>query len=179
MIICVAVYARSLCISPYLAAKLKVSYVSSFNRVGIVFCGRQSPGGHNVVWGLLNGLKIHNSRSTLLGFLGELHLVYWILDFFLFVFGGWINMLICFNMSYATWIQICLYSNCCREWISFCHGRWHLIGSFLHCVQVVLKVYLLRKLLRLLTTYLQPTRTKVGSIRMKLLMFWYEIVSGL
>ncbi|KAJ9186276.1 hypothetical protein P3X46_001874 [Hevea brasiliensis] len=39
-------------------------------RVGIVFCGRQSPGGHNVVWGLLNALKIHNPNSTLLGFLG-------------------------------------------------------------------------------------------------------------
>ncbi|KDP36731.1 hypothetical protein JCGZ_08022 [Jatropha curcas] len=39
-------------------------------RVGIVFCGRQSPGGHNVIWGLLNALKIHNPNSTLLGFLG-------------------------------------------------------------------------------------------------------------
>ncbi|MFS7960001.1 putative diphosphate--fructose-6-phosphate 1-phosphotransferase [Helianthus anomalus] len=39
-------------------------------RVGVVFCGRQSPGGHNVVWGLHEALKIHNSKSTLLGFLG-------------------------------------------------------------------------------------------------------------
>ncbi|KAG8377189.1 hypothetical protein BUALT_Bualt08G0002300 [Buddleja alternifolia] len=39
-------------------------------RVGIVFCGRQSPGGHNVIWGLLDALKIHNPKSTLLGFLG-------------------------------------------------------------------------------------------------------------
>ncbi|KAG6776723.1 hypothetical protein POTOM_020251 [Populus tomentosa] len=39
-------------------------------RVGIVFCGRQSPGGHNVIWGLHNALKIHNPNSTLLGFLG-------------------------------------------------------------------------------------------------------------
>nr|XP_043633896.1 pyrophosphate--fructose 6-phosphate 1-phosphotransferase subunit alpha-like [Erigeron canadensis] len=39
-------------------------------RVGLVFCGRQSPGGHNVVWGLHEALKIHNSESTLLGFLG-------------------------------------------------------------------------------------------------------------
>ncbi|KAL8211560.1 hypothetical protein R6Q57_005997 [Mikania cordata] len=39
-------------------------------RVGLVFCGRQSPGGHNVVWGLHEGLKIHNPKSTLLGFLG-------------------------------------------------------------------------------------------------------------
>lgn len=46
---------------------------SSFYRVGIVFCGRQSPGGHNVIWGLYNALKIHNSNSVLLGFLGELH----------------------------------------------------------------------------------------------------------
>lgn len=39
-------------------------------RVGIVFCGRQSPGGHNVMWGLLDTLKIHNPKSILLGFLG-------------------------------------------------------------------------------------------------------------
>ncbi|EXB56254.1 Pyrophosphate--fructose 6-phosphate 1-phosphotransferase subunit alpha [Morus notabilis] len=39
-------------------------------RVGIVFCGRQSPGGHNVIWGLYNALKLHNPNSTLLGFLG-------------------------------------------------------------------------------------------------------------
>uniref|UniRef100_A0A5B7B7M3 Pyrophosphate--fructose 6-phosphate 1-phosphotransferase subunit alpha n=1 Tax=Davidia involucrata TaxID=16924 RepID=A0A5B7B7M3_DAVIN len=39
-------------------------------RVGVVFCGRQSPGGHNVVWGLHNALKIHNPNSVLLGFLG-------------------------------------------------------------------------------------------------------------
>ncbi|MFS8006146.1 putative diphosphate--fructose-6-phosphate 1-phosphotransferase [Helianthus anomalus] len=39
-------------------------------RVGVVFCGRQSPGGHNVVWGLHEALKIHNPKSILLGFLG-------------------------------------------------------------------------------------------------------------
>ncbi|KAK7308528.1 hypothetical protein VNO77_42139 [Canavalia gladiata] len=39
-------------------------------RVGLVFCGRQSPGGHNVIWGLHNALKIHNPKSVLLGFLG-------------------------------------------------------------------------------------------------------------
>ncbi|XP_010913868.1 pyrophosphate--fructose 6-phosphate 1-phosphotransferase subunit alpha isoform X2 [Elaeis guineensis] len=39
-------------------------------RVGVVFCGRQSPGGHNVVWGLYNAIKIHNPDSVLLGFVG-------------------------------------------------------------------------------------------------------------
>ncbi|KAF8022461.1 hypothetical protein BT93_F0083 [Corymbia citriodora subsp. variegata] len=39
-------------------------------RVGIVFCGRQSPGGHNVIWGLYSALKIHNPSSVLFGFLG-------------------------------------------------------------------------------------------------------------
>ncbi|CAL5207824.1 unnamed protein product [Lathyrus oleraceus] len=39
-------------------------------RVGIVFCGRQSPGGHNVIWGLHSALNIHNPKSVLLGFLG-------------------------------------------------------------------------------------------------------------
>ena len=40
-------------------------------RVGLVFCGRQSPGGHNVIWGLHDALKVHNPNSTLLGFLGK------------------------------------------------------------------------------------------------------------
>ncbi|KAJ0987126.1 hypothetical protein J5N97_005482 [Dioscorea zingiberensis] len=39
-------------------------------RVGVVFCGRQSPGGHNVIWGLHAAIKSHNPNSTLLGFLG-------------------------------------------------------------------------------------------------------------
>ncbi|KAJ3694685.1 hypothetical protein LUZ60_000062 [Juncus effusus] len=39
-------------------------------RVGIVFCGRQSPGGHNVIWGLYDAIKTHNSKSVLLGFVG-------------------------------------------------------------------------------------------------------------
>ncbi|WJX64023.1 diphosphate--fructose-6-phosphate 1-phosphotransferase [Trifolium repens] len=42
-------------------------------RVEIVFCGRQSPGGHNVIWGLHSALKINNPNSVLLGFLGNLH----------------------------------------------------------------------------------------------------------
>ncbi|CBI40779.3 unnamed protein product, partial [Vitis vinifera] len=40
-------------------------------RVGVVFCGRQSPGGHNVIWGLHNALKIHNPKNILLGFLAQ------------------------------------------------------------------------------------------------------------
>ncbi|KAM3243256.1 hypothetical protein ACQJBY_055297 [Aegilops geniculata] len=39
-------------------------------RVGIVFCGRQSPGGHNVIWGLHEAIKAHNVNSKLIGFLG-------------------------------------------------------------------------------------------------------------
>ncbi|KAF9602044.1 hypothetical protein IFM89_024801 [Coptis chinensis] len=39
-------------------------------RVGVVFCGRQSPGGHNVIWGIYTALKLHNPNSILLGFLG-------------------------------------------------------------------------------------------------------------
>ncbi|CAL9076793.1 unnamed protein product [Musa acuminata var. zebrina] len=39
-------------------------------RVGVLFCGRQSPGGHNVVWGLYKAIKIHNPDSVLLGFVG-------------------------------------------------------------------------------------------------------------
>lgn len=40
-------------------------------RVGVVFSGRQSPGGHNVIWGLHNAIKVHNPNSTLLGFVGK------------------------------------------------------------------------------------------------------------
>ncbi|XP_073003347.1 pyrophosphate--fructose 6-phosphate 1-phosphotransferase subunit alpha-like [Typha latifolia] len=39
-------------------------------RVGVVFSGRQSPGGHNVLWGLHDALKIRNPDSILLGFVG-------------------------------------------------------------------------------------------------------------
>ncbi|KAG0488650.1 hypothetical protein HPP92_007461 [Vanilla planifolia] len=39
-------------------------------RVGVVFSGRQSPGGHNVIWGLYSAIKIHNNNSVLLGFVG-------------------------------------------------------------------------------------------------------------
>jgi len=41
-----------------------------YNRVGVVFCARQSPGGHNVIWGLYDAVKAHNPKSTLLGFVG-------------------------------------------------------------------------------------------------------------
>ncbi|XP_058084843.1 pyrophosphate--fructose 6-phosphate 1-phosphotransferase subunit alpha-like [Magnolia sinica] len=39
-------------------------------RVGVLFCGRQSPGGHNVVCGLYDAIKSHNPKSTLIGFCG-------------------------------------------------------------------------------------------------------------
>lgn len=39
-------------------------------RVGVVFCGRQSPGGHNIICGLYDAMKLHNPKSTLLGFCG-------------------------------------------------------------------------------------------------------------
>nr|CAB3482743.1 unnamed protein product [Digitaria exilis] len=39
-------------------------------RVGVVFSGRQSPGGHNVVWGLHDAVKAYNPQSVLYGFVG-------------------------------------------------------------------------------------------------------------
>ncbi|XP_037459423.1 pyrophosphate--fructose 6-phosphate 1-phosphotransferase subunit alpha-like [Triticum dicoccoides] len=39
-------------------------------RVGVVFSGRQSPGGQNVIWGLYNAINSHNPSSELIGFLG-------------------------------------------------------------------------------------------------------------
>ncbi|ONK79008.1 uncharacterized protein A4U43_C01F1920 [Asparagus officinalis] len=44
-------------------------------RVGVVFSGRQSPGGHNVIWGLHNAIKTHNPTSVLLGFVGGFDLL--------------------------------------------------------------------------------------------------------
>jgi diphosphate-dependent phosphofructokinase len=40
-------------------------------RLGVVFSGRQSPGGHNVIWGTFDAMKARNPHSVLLGFLGE------------------------------------------------------------------------------------------------------------
>ncbi|KAK8934905.1 Pyrophosphate--fructose 6-phosphate 1-phosphotransferase subunit alpha [Platanthera zijinensis] len=39
-------------------------------KVGVVFAGRQSPGGHNVVCGLYDAMKSHNADSSLIGFCG-------------------------------------------------------------------------------------------------------------
>ena len=39
-------------------------------RVGVVLSGGQAPGGHNVIGGLLDGLKKANSKNKLFGFLG-------------------------------------------------------------------------------------------------------------
>ena len=39
-------------------------------KVGVVFCGRQCPGGHNVVAGLFDALAALAPGSTLLGFVG-------------------------------------------------------------------------------------------------------------
>jgi len=39
-------------------------------RVGVVLSGGQAPGGHNVLAGLLDGLKKANAKNKLLGFLG-------------------------------------------------------------------------------------------------------------
>jgi hypothetical protein len=54
-----------------LTHRCKIQFLCSACRVGIVFCGRQSPGGHNVVWGLYDAIKAHNPNSKLIGFLGE------------------------------------------------------------------------------------------------------------
>ena len=39
-------------------------------RIGVVLSGGQAPGGHNVIGGLLDGLKKANSKNKLFGFLG-------------------------------------------------------------------------------------------------------------
>ena len=39
--------------------------------VGIVFCGRQSSGGHNVITGVFDYLQEMNPTNKLYGFIGE------------------------------------------------------------------------------------------------------------
>ena len=39
-------------------------------KVGVVLSGGQAPGGHNVIFGLLEGLKSANKKNKLIGFLG-------------------------------------------------------------------------------------------------------------
>jgi len=39
-------------------------------RVGVLFSGRQSPGGHNVIWGTYDAMKAQNPHNVLLGFVG-------------------------------------------------------------------------------------------------------------
>jgi pyrophosphate--fructose-6-phosphate 1-phosphotransferase len=39
-------------------------------KVAVVLSGGQAPGGHNVIAGLFDGLKIANSKNTLIGYLG-------------------------------------------------------------------------------------------------------------
>lgn len=56
--------------SPFGGSSIQLKLSVFYSRVGIVFSGRQAPGGHNVIWGLYEALKVHNAKSTLLGFLG-------------------------------------------------------------------------------------------------------------
>lgn len=65
-------------------------------RVGVVFCGRQSPGGHNVVWGLYDAIKAHNRKSVLLGFVGTYTVVNLCLRSFLFLI---------FNEPFIIWLN--------------------------------------------------------------------------
>ncbi|KAL6643402.1 hypothetical protein ACP70R_018959 [Stipagrostis hirtigluma subsp. patula] len=39
-------------------------------RVGVVFSGRQSPGGHNVIWGIYDAMKAQNPQNIVIGFVG-------------------------------------------------------------------------------------------------------------
>ena len=50
-------------------AKAKKASKKAFN-VGVVLSGGQAPGGHNVVSGILDGIKASSPKSNLIGFLG-------------------------------------------------------------------------------------------------------------
>lgn len=54
-----------------LSLTLTLSHLGVWFRVGVVFSGRQSPGGHNVIWGLHDALKAYNPHSVLYGFVGN------------------------------------------------------------------------------------------------------------
>ena len=75
-----------LCIifSVIVALLLVLSLDVFYCRVGIVFSGRQAPGGHNVIWGLYEALKVHNAKNTLLGFLGNVLFFFFFFFFFFF-----------------------------------------------------------------------------------------------
>ncbi len=65
-------------IFPHTYGLPQVSFVKGANpavakktvRVGVVLSGGQAPGGHNVIGGLLDGLKKANAKNKLFGFLG-------------------------------------------------------------------------------------------------------------
>lgn len=42
----------------------------SLDRIGVVFSGGQAPGGHNVIWGIFDGMIQLDAQSKLIGFLG-------------------------------------------------------------------------------------------------------------
>lgn len=81
------------------------------NRVGVVFCGRQSPGGHNVIWGLHNALKVHNPKSTLLGFLGTLCSFLWVFVFIFFCCLHWFFVL-CICVKWFHWLMWSFMGSC-------------------------------------------------------------------
>lgn len=74
-----------------------------FPRVGVVFCGRQSPGGHNAIWGLHDAIKVHNPKSTLLGFLGE--------AFNLFDYGVSVKCFVLDNWSLVYFVKMVIVIN--------------------------------------------------------------------
>ena len=115
------------------------SSIWSPSRVGLVFCGRQSPGGHNVVWGLYNALKTHNPNSTLLGFLGKsiLLLLFWHGVFFLsslvsFKLDFWTFP--CMHKYPKTWpisfkiLNNVTFCHFIRIYICFCKPQIHLMA---------------------------------------------------
>eukprot|EP00163_Fabomonas_tropica_P004294 TRINITY_DN1378_c0_g2_i1.p1 TRINITY_DN1378_c0_g2~~TRINITY_DN1378_c0_g2_i1.p1 ORF type:complete len:1178 (+),score=281.30 TRINITY_DN1378_c0_g2_i1:352-3534(+) len=45
-------------------------------RIGFVFCGRQTPGGHNALWGAVKHLSEYHPDSRVLGFAGGTHALF-------------------------------------------------------------------------------------------------------
>lgn len=61
------------CFTEYLEFKHQTDVTSDHNdyvqRVGVLFSGGPAPGGHNVIWGLIDYLKKLNQKNELIGFL--------------------------------------------------------------------------------------------------------------
>lgn len=134
-------------------------------RVGVVFCGRQSPGGHNVVCGLYDAIKAHNRKSVLLGFVGTYTLVNLCLLIFFFNFQRVLYNLAQFNVYPANPPN---FTNCPSKLEMIMHTLQSVgIIMFMDAImlslmkQVALRAFLHRRPWKSQMIFFLPTKIKV------------------